>query len=79
MNNIHIDDERIWRKKFGDKIKRMIHIRNMTQGQLAFELGISEVVLSRYITGTCMPDPYRLQQIANILECDLNCLFDIDN
>jgi transcriptional regulator with XRE-family HTH domain len=79
MNNIHIDDEYIWRKKFGDKIKRMIHIRNMTQGRLAFELGISEVVLSRYITGTCMPDPYRLQQIANILECDLNCLFDIDN
>jgi transcriptional regulator with XRE-family HTH domain len=79
MTNIHIDDEHIWRKKFGDKIKRMIHIRNMTQGRLAYELGISEVVLSRYITGTCMPDPYRLQQIANILECDLNCLFDIDN
>lgn len=79
MTNIHIDDEYIWRKKFGDKLKRMIHIRNMTQGQLAFKMGISEVVLSRYITGTCMPDPYRLQQIANILECDLNCLFDIDN
>lgn len=79
MTNIHIDDEYIWRKKFGDKLKRLIHIRNMTQGRLAFELGISEVVLSRYITGTCMPDPYRLQQIANILECDLNCLFDIDN
>jgi transcriptional regulator with XRE-family HTH domain len=72
-------DEQAWRRKFGDKIKRLIHIRNMTQGQVAEELGISEVTLSRYITGTCMPDPYRLQQIAYMLDYDMNCLFDVDN
>jgi transcriptional regulator with XRE-family HTH domain len=78
MQNNH-NDELIWRKKFGDKIKRLIHIRNMTQGQLAYELGISEVVLSRYITGTCMPDAYRIQQIARALDYDFNSLFDVDN
>ena len=79
MRSKRSDLEVVWRKKFGDKIKRLIHIRGMTQGQLAYKLGISDVTLSRYITGTCMPDPYRLQQIANILDCDINCLFDIDN
>lgn len=78
MQNNH-NDEFIWRKKFGDKIKRLIHIRGITQGQLADELGIYEVVLSRYITGTCMPDAYRIHRIARALDCDLNCLFDVDN
>ena len=72
-------DEKTWYKKFGDKIRRMIHIRNMTQGQLAAELGISEVVLSRYITGDRVPSSYLVAKIATILECDVNCLFDIDN
>ena len=79
MRNIRNDDERIWYKKFGDKIKRMIHIRNMTQAQLASELGISEVVLSRYITGARIPSSYLVYQIARILNCDVNCLFDVDN
>ena len=72
-------DEKTWRKKFGDKIRRMIHIRNMTQGQLAYELGISEVVLSRYITGERIPSSYLVAKIASVLECDVNCLYDIDN
>ena len=73
------DAEMIWRKKFGDKLKRLIHIRNTTQSKLASELGISEVMLSRYITGTCTPNSYRIAQIANILNCDINWLYDIDN
>lgn len=77
--NFDYNEELAWRKKFGDKIKRMIHIRNMTQVQVAYEMGISDVVLSRYITGTCSPDPYRVQQIARILDCDVGCLFDVDN
>lgn len=79
MRNKYTEAERIWYKKFGDKIKRMLHIRNMTQGQLAAELGISEVVLSRYITGARIPSSYLVYQIANILNCDVSCLFDVDN
>ena len=79
MRNNRNDEKLIWRKKFGDKLKRLIHIKGITQGQLAYELGISEVVLSRYITGTCSPDSYRIHQIARILDCDVNCLFDVDN
>ena len=72
-------DEKVWNKKFGDKIRRMIHIRNMTQGQLAYEMGISEVVLSRYITGACSPSTHRVAHMASILECDVNWFYDVDN
>lgn len=72
-------DEKAWNKKFGDKIRRMLHIRNMTQGELAVELGMSEVVLSRYITGARTPSSYIVARIADILDCDTNWLYDIDN
>ena len=72
-------DEKAWNKKFGDKIKRMIHIRNTTQGQLAHELDISEVVLSRYITGARAPSPYLVSKIASILDCDVTWFYDVDN
>lgn len=72
------DDELIWRKKFGDKLKRLIHIKGMTQGEFANELGVSEIVLSRYITGIYTPGLYRTKQMARILGCDLNCLFEVD-
>lgn len=71
-------EERKWRKKFGDKLKRLIHIRNMTQGQFAAELGISEVALSRYITGTYAPSPYKLSYMAEILDVSVDCLLDVD-
>ena len=71
-------DEKAWNKKFGDKIRRMLHIRNMTQGELAIELGMSEVVLSRYITGTRALSSYLAAKIASILECDINWLYDVD-
>lgn len=79
MNNLHIDDEYIWRKKFGDKLRRLIHIRNTTQAKLAYELDIEPSVLSRYITGEQAPGSYRVAQIACVLDCDLNWLFDVNN
>ena len=79
MTNIHIDDEYIWRKKFGDKLKRLIHIRDTTQNRVAYELGVDSSVISRYITGEQSPGSYRVAQIAYLLDCDLNWLFDVDN
>lgn len=72
-------DEKLWNKKFGDKIRRMLHIRNMTQGRLAAEMGISEVVLSRYITGARAPSPYLVAKIASILDCDITWFYNVDD
>lgn len=65
-----------WSKQFGDRIKRLIHIKGMTQGQFARKLGITEATLSRYIKGVHRPDAYMIEAIANALDCDVNRLYD---
>ena len=78
MRGIH-DEELVWRKKFGNKLKRLIHKKDMTQGEFAEELGVIDTTISKYITGERMPSPYRIQQIVNVLDCNINDLFDVDN
>lgn len=78
MNRIS-EKEKIWRKKFGDKLKRLIHLKGMTQKEFAEELGIIDTTVSKYIRGDRCPDIYRILKIANILDCDPNCLFDVDD
>lgn len=79
MNHRYSDEELVWRKKFGDKLKRMIHIKGMTQTQVANELGVDTAIVSRYVTGTFCPAPYRILQLASILDCDVNCLYDVES
>ena len=76
MNNKRSDTELAWRKQFGDRLKRLIHIKGMTQGQLARKLGVTEATLSRYITGTHELGVSKAERIAEILECDVGLLFD---
>ena len=79
MRNDYNVDETMWRIQFGDKLKRLIHIKNMTQGEFAAELGVTDVTLSRYITGTFSPSLYRVVQMARILECTTDCLLNVDD
>ena len=65
-----------WRKQFGDRLKRLIHIKGMTQGQVARELGVTEATLSGYINGTHAPNLYISERIAEILDIDMNRLTD---
>ena len=70
------NEEVRWRKQFGDRLKRLIHIKGMTQGQFATALGIDQSILSKYITGTYIPSGYRMLQIAKVLDCDISRLYD---
>lgn len=65
-----------WSKQFGDRLKRLIHKKGMTQGQFAQKLGITEATLSRYIKGVHRPDAYMIEEIASALGCDINLLYD---
>lgn len=76
MANKRSDEEIIWAKQFGDRLKRLIHISGKTQRQVADELGINEAIISKYITGTYMPKAYRIEELAKILNCDINQLYD---
>lgn len=76
MNNKRSDIELAWRKQFGDRLKRLIRINGMTQGEFAAVLDIQEASLSRYITGVSSPSPYRVKQMADALGCDIALFFD---
>ena len=75
---IERDEEVQWRRQFGDRLKRLIHIRKITQGQFAKESGIDPAMLSRYINGAVMPSAYKMQQFAKVLDCDVSILYDED-
>lgn len=73
---IERDEEVLWRKQFGDRLKRLIHIKGMTQKEFAIEVGVDPAMLSKYISGVVMPSAYKVQQFAKILGCDINVLYD---
>lgn len=77
----YISDKDAWSKEFGINLQRMLHRKGITQGYLAKELGITEPMLSRYICGSCVPNAYRISQMAEVIGCDASDLiktkFDI--
>ena len=73
------NDEVIWSKRFGDKLRRLIHIRGMTQSQFAKEMGVSDETISRYVNGACYPTPYVIQKMVDVLGCTVDQLFDVYN
>lgn len=73
---IERDEEVQWRKQFGDRLKRLIHIKEMSQRGFAKEVGVDPAMLSKYITGTVMPSAYKVQQFAKVLGCDIRLLYD---
>ena len=78
MSNICSNEEIAWRKKFGDKLRRLMHIRGLTQKQVAIELGVDPTIVSRYVRGLHSPTAYKISQLAKILDCDVNRLYDVD-
>ena len=63
------EDESVWGTEFGHNLQTVIRSKNVTQSQLARQLGITEAMLSRYIHGTSMPGVDKVYALANILGC----------
>lgn len=47
------------------KLDRYLEITKMSRAQFAEAVGVTEVSLSRYITGNRMPRPWLLKKIAH--------------
>ena len=75
--NRNITEEE-WRDSFGSKLKSMLHDRSIKQEAMADMLGISRVMLNKYINGKATPSSYNLNRIARILNCDIRDLVDFD-
>ena len=61
----------------GDAIKDWLEDSWMTQKELAYETGIAESTISRYIHGDIMPSLKNLVNIAVALDCDFNDLIRV--
>lgn len=67
-------DADVLRKEIGYNLQKMISTRNISQSQIAEEVGITGAMLSRYIHGTSMPGLDKLYSIAGVLGCRITDL-----
>ena len=63
-----VDDDAL-RKEIGHNIQKLIQTRNISQGTIASECGITPAMLSRYIHGTSLPGVDKVYALANVLGC----------
>lgn len=66
------DDERAWGLYFGRNLQHVLHKKQIDQGYLARQLGVTDAILSRYIHGLAVPSVYKVSRIAEIIDCDIS-------
>ena len=55
---------------------KMIPFTGMSKSEIAAKLGITNAMLSRYISGASIPSADRSHQLARLLGCSTDELFD---
>lgn len=72
---IQIEDqdysEEDWRDIFSKNLIRKLYRCGMTQDMLAFEIGVTPVMINRYVKGRSTPSAYTLKRIADTLKCSI--------
>lgn len=66
-------------KELGQKILNVLHTKGISQKELAVRIGVSEGVISRYISGERDPKPEMLANIATALHTTSDYLLGIEN
>lgn len=64
--------EEDWRSEFGYRLARRMRLKAISQADLANEVGISTVTLSRYLNGRATPTGYVLFRLAMALGCSMS-------
>ena len=75
--NTNMSEEE-WRKEFGNRLNALLRDRSMKHEVLADRLGVSRIMVSKYINGKATPSSYNLKRIARVLDCDIRELVDFD-
>ena len=65
-----------WNEAFGKKLKNKMQLFGMTQEQLSYRTGISQVTISKYIQGKATPSTFNCKKIAKALRCSISELAD---
>ena len=58
-----------YRREFSMRLRRMMRQKDLRQNDLAESVGVTPVMISRYIRGTAMPSFYIVDKIAKALGC----------
>ena len=66
-----------WRRKFSFKLYRTMMAKLKSQEDLAYESGLSQSVISKYINGKSTPSVYKLQKISDALGCSVSDLLNL--
>lgn len=64
------------RASFGANLQKFVTHCGMSKGEIAENLGITKAMLSRYLHGKTMPSLDKGVQIANLMRCSVEELFD---
>ncbi len=65
-------------KELGSRINETLQKRKMTQKELAGRIGVTEAVISRYVSGDREPKPEMLANIATALHTTSDFLLGIE-
>lgn len=61
--------EKQWRYGFGMRLRKKMRMKGITQADLSEITGLTQSMISRYVTGKSIPSLYVIDKIARILEC----------
>ena len=61
--------------EFGERLRRIMDRKGITQEILSEETGISQTILSRYILAKSIPGLYAVDKISIVLGCRIDDLF----
>lgn len=62
--------------KFSDKLAKMRKANNLSQEQLADELGVTRQSVSKWESGDSYPDMAKIVQLCKVLNCTINDILD---
>lgn len=76
--NLHINVERVSmeKKEYKNRIRIILADKMITNTYLAEQLGVSKMTISRWCTNTTQPSAPQLIEISQVLQCDLNDLYE---
>jgi DNA-binding XRE family transcriptional regulator len=60
---------------FNRNLRSILNRKRITQSELAEATDTSQTMISRYITGECLPNALMLYKIARALNCSIDDLF----
>ena len=70
-------DEEGYRILFGKNLRKRILRAHITQEELADRIGISQSILSRYLNGKALPNPFIIRNMSRVLQCSVGELVEL--